>query len=262
MAYKWVSINVWPMEPNNKPSEFTVAFLHGALASKNSMRPIAQAILAALPGAQAKFIELPGHGQRAGQPVASFALDDLAADALSELRREIGNNLPWSRVGLVGESTGALVFARMIATLPEPPAFALFGEPPLSSRPYMSHVEAELAAAPGMIARKMASELFKFDEPEVTSWHQYFMELSCPSLLVYGECREDNTPTTERPPVLSIIGPKDIEALRHGASLVTVGVEGRGHRLLQTMPGYWASMLRGVLASSGHESFRHTRIKR
>lgn len=260
MAFLFIPLNFYPMELTYKPPVFIVAFLHGAQMNEASMQRIAEEVLKALPGAKAVFIEMPGHGKRVGQPTSSFTLDDLAADALNELRRKFGDEVPWSQVGLVGESTGALVFARMIGTLPEPPAFALFGEPPLSNRPHMKHVEAQLLAAGDLVSRKLAVELFRFDQPEVTTWHRYFMKLPCPSLLVYGECREVNTGPTERRMVLSIIGLKDIEALRSATSLVTVGVEGYGHRVLQAMPRYWASMLRGMLASSEHKLFCHTRF--
>lgn len=234
------------MEPKEKPFVDIVAFLHGALQDKSSMKPIAREVLKAFPGSKAIFIEIPGHGVRAGQLPSSFTLDDLAADSLNELQREIGADVHWSRIGLVGESIGALVFARMIETLPESPAFALFGEPPLSNRPYLEHLEAEFLEVDDAIGPKLADELFRFNQPELTTWHRYFIKLSCPSLLVYGECRADNTPQINGW-ILSIIGPKDIEALRSATSLVTVGVQGCGHRLLNARPFYCASILRELL---------------
>lgn len=248
------------MDPALSASPFIVVFLHGARLHKASMQPIAQEVIKALPGAQPQFIELPGHGERVGEPLSSFTLEALADDALAALKGVVGDDVNWSRIGLVGESTGALVFARMIETLPEPPAFALLGEPPLSNRPYMKHVEDDLRAAGDPVSLQLADELFRFNEPETTTWHQHFLRLPCPSLLVYGESRDDNTSPAERPAVPSIIGPQDIEALRGAPLLVTVGVAGRGHRLLQGMPRYWASMLRGMLATGGLKLFQHTRF--
>ena len=248
------------MDHASSSSNYVVIFLHGARLHKGSMQPIAQEVIKALPGAEAMFIELPGHGDRIGEPTSSFTLHALAADALASLEAKMGGVVPWSRIGLVGESTGALVFARMMDLLPEPPAFALFGEPPLSNRPYMKHVEQDLLAAGDPVSLQLAHALFRFNEPQTTTWHQHFLQLPCPCLLVYGEGRDDNTSPAERPAVPSIIGPADIEALSHAPSLVTVGVAGRGHRLLQGMPRYWASMLRGMVVASGHTSFQHTRF--
>lgn len=243
--------------PASHPN-LTVVFLHGALLGKGSMRPIAVELKKALPGIELVFLELPGHGDRAGEDTASFLLDDLAADARAGLEQALGGQVEWSQIGLVGESTGGLVLARLVASLPQPPAFTLLGEPPLSNAANMAHVRAELLSTAAPAGRRLAEDLLRLTDAEPTSWIEHFITLPAPSLLVYGEARPD----TAKPPIVpSIVTPEDIQALEGASSLVTVGVAGRGHRVLQAMARYWATLIKGMLVNGATKEFQHTRFQ-
>lgn len=236
----------------------TFVLLHGALLAAPSMAPIGQALLKAFPGAAVLPLELPGHGQRRAEVEGDFGLGGLAKDIRAQIDSR-ASDLDWQRTVLVGESTGALVFAEMAPDLPQAPLALLLGEPPLNNGPALRQVKAGLEQAGTPTAKALWSQTFAFDRIGTLDFiprlHR-LGDLPCPTLLAYGLERD-----AAQVPVPSVVDPAALAALEGLESLIACGVSGRGHRVLQSLAPHWASMLKGVLAARQLGGQRSSQLK-
>lgn len=227
------------------PDRLTFVLLHGALLGAPSMAPIGQALLKTFPASRVAAFELPGHGQRTNEPLPDFTLEGLAQDMAQQIEQRLPD-LAWPQTVLVGESTGALVLAKLASQGETPPLGMLLGEPPLGNGASMSQVKAGLEQSQVPAAKALWAQTFEFAAPGQTQFRDVVSEVPCPTLLVYGTERDEG-----KVAVPSVIDPSDLAGLEKSEQLLICGAKDRGHRVLQTMAPRWSSMLWGMLAGRG-----------
>ena len=218
-----------------------IAYLHGATLSPPSMYPIARSMAANFPHARHVFLSLPGHGSAENRLIPSFDLESLVEDALEGLRAQV-EDLSEVRLALVGESTGALILARLSHRLKQPPALMVLGEPPMTNGETMVEVRQELVQSSKEAFVRLREDLFGFHDQSQRNFHNHFLSLPCTTVLAYGLLR-----TSGEGFITSIIRADDIEQLHDAPRLITIGFQGRGHRVLQSQASHLASMVKGMM---------------
>ena len=223
----------------------TFVMLHGALQGAPSMAHIGQALHKAFRASRIVAFEMPGHGQRAAEPLPDFSLEGLAQDLAQQIEQRLPN-LSWSKTVFVGESTGALVLAKLASQLETPPLGMLLGEPPLGNGLSLSLVKARLEQIKAPVAKALWSQTFDFATPGQTHFQHLLSNVPCPTLLVYGTERDASKVASP-----SIVDSSELAELEPNENLVICGAKGRGHQALKAMAPWWSSMLWGMLAGRG-----------